>query len=348
VLSKAWDLVFGYLKARPWWGAVEPFVLLAFGWVAAQVTAFQWLAASAAFRPSVALFLDSYVSKRITVAALGLAALGLVFKGGEAAGREPAASRVRAYWQAHRPLLLRRLVGVLLVGAAVTVGIRVNTPNRVSHVTVRLMSLPGDVTPEGVAYLVYELNRRQRHWHLEVDFRPFTEEMLTSGEAERCRGDERPRLCQAEALAAGEPFIGITAEALGGAYFGEHRRGVSVVSTFDRAAYAPLSTYEYLAYSLVLQSVSIHLDVDGGGLPEDAFAEGRRSRGGLFEFVPEKTALKAAILAARLSPEEEGLLLNRFGSDYVTTCAELLTMEWLYSPRVRGNLERVFGATLGR
>jgi hypothetical protein len=119
------------------------------------------------------------------------------------------------------------------------------------------------------------------------------------------------------------------------------------VSTADRAAYAPLSTYEYLAYCLVLQSLAIHLDVNGG-LPPGAFEDQPRSHGGLFQFVPEKRALKASMLAARLSPGEEALLLNRFGPAYVSACAELLTMDWLYAERVRGNLERAFGAKLAR
>ena len=208
------------------------------------------------------------------------------------------------------------------------------------------MALDDDVTPEALAYLVYELNRRQRHWYFKVDFRPFTPEMLTSAEAERCGADERPQLCYALGLSAGEPFIGITSSSLGGAYFAEHRGGVSVISTADRDAYSPLSTYEYLAYCLILQAIAIHLDASGA-LPEDAFAEGEVSYGGLLQFVPKKEALKSSILAARLSPDDEALLLNEFGSDYVATCASLLTMEWLYGGRVRSNLEKVFGAKIG-
>jgi len=41
-------------------------------------------------------------------------------------------------------------------------------------------------------------------------------------------------------------------------------------------------------------------------------------------------------------------LLNECGSDDVATCASLLTMEWLYGGRVRSNLEKVFGAKIGR
>jgi hypothetical protein len=348
MLSKLWDLAFNYLKARPYWSYIEPFVLIAVAWGAAQVLAYQWLAASSSFNPTIGLFLSSYLSIRITIGAFGIVTILLVTSLRRGSDVRAAAGRFGAYWQAHRNGIMYRTLGVALVVAAVAVGFRVYSPNRVSHITVRFMALEPSVAPEAVAYLIYELNRRQRHWYFNVDFRPFTEEMLTSDQANRCRADERPQLCQAEALAEVQPFIGITAEPLGGAYFAEHRRGVSVISTFDRAAYEPLSTYEYLAYTLVLQGIAIHLDLHGGGLPPGAFEQQRVSHGGLFQFVPEKQALKSSILAARLGPDEEALLLNRFGSDYVATCATLLTMDWLYSERVRGNLERVFGAKLGR
>lgn len=42
-----------------------------------------------------------------------------------------------------------------------------------------------------------------------------------------------------------------------------------MISTADREAYAPLSTYEYLAYCLIVQAIVIHLDLSGV-LPEDA------------------------------------------------------------------------------
>lgn len=348
MLSKLWDLALAYVKARPYWSVIEPFVLVVLGWGAAQGLAYQWLATSSSFKPTIGLFAGSYLSKRITIAALGVIGIMLITRLHGRSEGQGAVGRFGAYWRTHRRGIMRRGFGIALVVAVVAVGFRAYSPNRVSHITVRFMTLDPHVTPEALAYLIYELNRRQRHWHFDVDFRPFTEEMLTSSQADGCRADERPRLCHAEALADDQPFIGITAESLGGAYFAEHRGGVSVISTFDHAAYEPLSTYEYLVYCLILQGIVIHLDVYGGGLPAGAFEEQRVSYGGLFQFIPDKQVLKAAILAARLGPDEEALLLNRFGSDYVSTCAALLTMDWLYSERVRGNLERVFSVKLGR
>jgi len=349
-MNKLLDYLLGYLKGKPYWAAIEPFVLVAVGWGTVQLFAYQWLSASSSFKPSTEVFLGSYLSIRITIVAVGLVAILLVTRAFRRKDKDDApgpVGRLATYWQRNRSWIVRRSIAVALIVAAVVVGFRVYSPNRVSHITVRFMSLDDDVTPEGLAYLVYELNRRQRHWYFNVDFREFSQEMLTSTQAQRCGGDQRPQLCHALALSEGEPFIGITTESLGGAYFAEHRDAVSVISTFDRDAYAPLSTYEYLAFCLILQAIAIHLDASGA-LPEDAFAESEVSHGDPLQFVPKKEALKSSILAARLSPDQEALLLNEFGSDYAAACASLLTMEWLYGGRVRSNLEKVFGAKIGR
>ena len=55
--------------------------------------------------------------------------------------------------------------------------------------------------------------------------------------------------------------------------------------------------------------------------------------------------MKATILAARLSPEEEAMLFNRFGADYMNVCRQLLTLDWLRSERVVKNLAVHFGVT---
>jgi hypothetical protein len=346
-MNKLLDLVLGYLKGRPYWAVIEPFVIVAIGWGTVQLFVYQWLSASSSFKPSAKVFLGSYLSTRITIVALGLVAILLVTRTIRRKDDAPGpVGRLATYWNVNRGWIVRRSIAVALIVAAVVVGFRVYSPNRVSHITVRFMSLDNDVTPEGLAYLIYELNRRQRHWYFKVDFSDFTPEVLTSEQAQRCADDQRPQLCLALALSEGKPFIGITTESLGGAYFAERRGVVSVISTVDRDAYAPLSTYEYLAYCLILQAITIHLDASGA-LPDYAFAEEKVSHGDVLQFIPEKPALKSAMLAARLSPEQEALLLNEFGSDYAAACASLLTMEWLYGGRVRSNLEKVFGAKIG-
>jgi hypothetical protein len=342
MLGRIPDLIVGYLKGRPYWSAIEPFVVLALVWGTAQSLAYGVLARSSALNPTIGMFLRSYLSIRITIVALGVAAILLMLRRRKTSGPNAATGRIAAYWQANRRGIVYRALGIVLVLAAVGAGFIAYSPNRISHITVRFVSLPADARPEALAYLIYELNRRQRHWQYNVDFKPATAEELPSSVPAEC--GRRPQLCLAEFLADGRPFIAVTRESLGGAYFAEHRGGVSVIST-DKAGYQPLSVYEYLVYCLILQSIVIHLDLQGG-LPADAFAPEQLSRGGLFQFIPERQALKSSILAARLSPDEEALLLNTFGADYVATCAELLTMEWLYSDRVKSNLEQAFGVAL--
>jgi hypothetical protein len=336
------DIIVNYLKGRPYWAVIEPFVVVALVWGAAQSLAYGWLVRSSSLDPTIAMFLTSYLSIRITIVAIGIVAILLILRKRKPADARAATGRLAVYWQSNRRGILYRALGVALVLAAVGGGFFVYSPNRVSHITVRFVSLAPDVKREALAYLIYELNRHQRHWQFSVDFKAATTEELPSNLPADCA--RRPQLCLAEVLADGRPFIAITRESLGGAYFAEHRGGVSVISTHD-AGYEPLSAYEYLVYCLILQSIVIHLDLQGG-LPADAFAEDQLSRGGLFQFSPERQALKSSILAARLSPDEEALLLNTFGADYVATCAALLTMEWLYSDRVKGNLKQVFGVSL--
>lgn len=342
MLGKIPDIVVGYLKGRPYWAVIEPFVVVALVWGAAQSLAYGLLVRSSSLDPTIAMFLTSYLSIRITIVAIGIVAVLLILRKRKPADASAVTGRFAAYWQANRRGIVYRALGVTLVLAAVAAGFIAYSPNRVSHISVRFVSLPADVKPEALAYLIYELNRRQRHWQYNVDFKPATVEELPSNVPVDC--DRRPQLCLAEFLADGRPFIAITRESLGGAYFAEHRGGVSVISSHE-AGYAPLSVYEYLVYCLILQSIVIHLDLQGG-LPPDAFAADQLSRGGLFQFIPERQALKSSILAARLSPDEEALLLNTFGADYVATCAALLTMDWLYSDRVKGNLQQAFKVSL--
>jgi hypothetical protein len=61
-MNKLLDLVLGYLKGRPYWAVIEPFVLVAIGWGTVQLFVYQWLSASSSFKPSAEVFLGSYLS----------------------------------------------------------------------------------------------------------------------------------------------------------------------------------------------------------------------------------------------------------------------------------------------
>jgi len=90
----------------------------------------------------------------------------------------------------------------------------------------------------------------------------------------------------------------------------------------------------------------IHLNGNCSGLPTGAFQVSRLSYGDLFEFTPRRNQLKAAILAAHLSPKGQELLANCFGLEYMNTCNRLLSLDWLQTGRVRDNLEKNFGIKL--
>jgi hypothetical protein len=229
----------------------------------------------------------------------------------------------------------------------VVVAFRYFGPHPVSTIRIKFLNEPEGFKPDALAYLVYELNRQQKNWFYELDFEPFNPGSLKSSEAEEAARQERPKLYYAELIAKGQPLIAITEESLGKAFFCEHRNNVSVISTVDKAYYAPLSTYEYMAYCLVVQSILIHLDMHRSGLPPGTFEPSAASHGGIFQFNPNKRVLKATILAAQLSPEEEAMLFNRFGADYMNVCRQLLTLDWLHSDRVVKNLAVHFGETNG-
>jgi hypothetical protein len=52
--------------------------------------------------------------------------------------------------------------------------------------------------------------------------------------------------------------------------------------------------------------------------------------------------MKAAILTGHLSRTGEELVLNCFGVEYMTIVAKLLTLDWLHTKKVTGNLKKAF------
>lgn len=141
-------------------------------------------------------------------------------------------------------------------------------------------------------------------------------------------------------------MIAITTKSLGRDHFWLNRGSTSVITTADWKPFIPPSLYEYLVYSVLTQSVILHLNSQCSGLPVGAFRESREGFGDLFEFSPRRYAMKAAILAAHLSPLQEQMLMNCFGAGYMKTTSSLLTLEWLRSDAVRKNLERNFEVSL--
>jgi hypothetical protein len=119
-----------------------------------------------------------------------------------------------------------------------------------------------------------------------------------------------------------------------------------VISAGQWKSFEPPSIYEYLSYALIVQSTLIHLNQSCGGLPSAAFQSSRFSYGDLFEFVPRRNQMKAAILAAHLGPKGQELLANCFGLEYMNVSNQLLSLDWLHAGRVHENLEKTFGVKL--
>lgn len=353
MILKLWDAIAGYLRDKPYWSKIQPAFTLITLYLTVQVLAYQYVEWRYGLSPSLSLYLRSYVCKQITLVFVAIAVGGLLFALQGRSGEESSRSRIAGALRRHGRTLLVRLavVGLLL---AVVVPLLVGlSPNKVSHIRLRFLEEPeafderaAPFDKNAFVYLIYELNKLQRTWYFEVDFNPFNEDILTSKEKARCSGRDDTSLCYAELLAQGKPLIAITGQPLGQDNFWQNRGRVSVISTYRWQNYQPPSVYEFLVYSVIVQSLVIHLNEHCKGLPEGAFHEERIAYGDLFQFSPKRREMKSVILASHLSPAGEELLFNCFGPEYLSTASKLLTLDWLHSPKVTQNLAKSFKVQL--
>ena len=351
MLSSFWSALLKHLEQQPYWKAVQPLFIVLFGTVAAESLAYQYVKSYYNLTGPM-LFLGSYVSVRILACGAGLLLLLVVFRLAPGKIDRPNPGRMLSFYREHRASVLFHSAAVAIVASAVGYVVVATNPAQASRITIRLADLPDDVHRDALTYLIYEVNRMQRQWYFEVDARPFNPAVLTSSERASCtpdRANEPPLLCYAEGWAAAQgPLIVITSQPLSGEiYFATHRGLASVITTADSTSIDPVTNYEYLAYMIVLQSMLIQLDVHGTS-PQDMFTPGMRSSGAVFDFAPSRDLFKPAMLAPRLSPAQETLIFNRFGPDYLGVCSRLLSMDWLYAPRVRENLAKLFKVSLSR
>jgi hypothetical protein len=286
------------------------------------------------------LFLKSYIFKQITV--IFFSFLVIVFLFSIKVGRKELLNQNEILNSAYRYLrIFWKKAVLLIVIIAITFPIVLYfSPKKVSNIRIKLLSR-ADFNLNAFVYLLYELNKLQKNWYFEVDFDPFDEKILSSKERELCAGGTK-NLCYAETISDGQLFIGITSNGLGRDFFWQNRNKVSVISTFGWKNFSPPSVYEYLIYSIITQSILIHLNTHCEGLPVNAFKQSRVAYGDLFQFLPRRNAIRANILAAHLNYYAEELLLNCFGAEYMSICSQLLTMEWLHSERILNNLKNVY------
>lgn len=357
MLGELWKTLLDYLKRTPYWPVLEPVLLLGFLYVGVCVVAYQYVQWRYQVTLDPSLFLQSYLFRQASIAFVAVVSTFCVVVVGRGGRRG----------------LAMRSVAVLVIGALTLYLLQRWAPeSRISPIRVRFAAF-GAFAPrpdddrarqayqrlrEVVQYLLYEINHRQRAWQLELETRPFRTDLAPKVDEDRCAADDTPPLCIAEAFhrmsltsqASYPPLMLVTAEPLGGggtrAWFWLNRGPVSVITTSDWGGPASAGIVEFLAYALVVQSLTIHMQrhcalaQPPGGSPEGVVV------GNVFDLQPGLDAMRSAVLSGHLSRDDERRLLNCFGPDYMRTATSLLGLAWLRSPPVRDNVRRVYGLEL--
>jgi hypothetical protein len=361
MLGKVWETLLEYLRRTPYWSRIEPWTLAAFLYVGVVVCAYQYVQWRYGVTLSVPLFLRSYLFKQTTIGYLAVLASWIVLTQGIKAERAR--------------LSLRITVIVLILATALFALQRLAPQASVSSIRLMFAGQDALVAPDSIGaatapapslnreatiYLVFVLNRLQRAWHFEIDFRRVQWDGLPQSAEQRCQQDDRPSLCFARAYLARQraedpgfpPLVLVSADPLGPVpdrdLFWLHEGGASVISTYDWRDYTAPGLYEYLVYTLIVQGVLTHLDTHCGGAAAVRPAGDRDViYGNVFEYYPRRDAFKAAILSGYLGVDDEARLLNCFGPEYLDTTARLLKLDWLRSDPVKSDLEKVYGVKLG-
>jgi hypothetical protein len=337
MLSRFVELILDHLKGKSYWPLIEPVYTLLALYVVSGVIAYQYIEWRYHFTPELSTFIHSYIVKQISVVFLAFALLALVLgTNWKTVVRAEVSTRLGGWFRTGaRKLVLAGIIVVIATGVFLHL-----TPHRVSEIKITFLENPTSFDEYAFAYIVYELNRSQTDWHFTLDSDIFNPDSLTSSEIAQCGEDS---LCYAKLIAEGQPLIGITETGFEQGSFWVNSGSVSVISAGDWKEFEPPSMYEYLSYSLIVQSTVIHLNSNCSGLPAGAFQNSRVSYGDLFEFMPRRHELKAGILAAHLSRRGQELLANCFGLEYMNTTDRLLSLDWLHSGRVHHNLGKYFG-----
>ena len=201
---------------------------------------------------------------------------------------------------------------------------------------------------DALVYLLFEINRRQTAWQFELETVRFRRDLVGGQAEESCRGDYQ-LLCLLESYEEGARRVLITdapLDAASRARFWLHRGESSVITIWDWRRIEQPIIYEYLAYTLILQALVIHMDASCGETAlQAARGEGIVS-GNVFENQPQEPGMIAAVLAGHLGPDDQRRLLDCFGPAYLHRAVDLISLDWLRSAPVRDNLDRVYGVSL--
>ena len=235
MLGDLWKTLLDYLKRTPYWPVLEPVLLVGFLYVGLCVVAYQYLQLRYQVTLYLALFLQSYLLRQVSVGFVAVIAAFVVLTAGhpsatpgEAQAPSPAqAGPVGASlgrWRGMARGLAARIVLVLLIGAVALYLLQRWTPEfKVSPIRVRFAAFDtfAAASPhaeqdasrekeateyqrlrEIVQYLLYEINHRQRAWQLEFDTHTFRTDLVSKADEDRCAQDDTPPFCIAEAFRA--------------------------------------------------------------------------------------------------------------------------------------------------
>jgi hypothetical protein len=355
MLGEVWKRLFGYLERQPYWSKLEPVLLAGLLYVAALVLTYQYVQWQYHYAPEPFVFLRSYLAKQVTAVylAVALAVMALLVTPRATDTGAPSGWRIvrrRGFWLRVSSVSAAAVLAGL-VWAATSPSRTADDITIVFHTESRLSSDLGFDT-NALTYLIYELNRQQRAWHYEIDTELFDASAVTHAARASCEAHPVVLLCLAGAWAAESgagQLILVSGESLGklGAphYFWSHEAGVSVISTADWRGFSEPSVYEYLAYSIIQQTIRIHLETQCRLLSQRLEREATM-RAGIFEFVPNRAMMPPRLLSAQLSSPMEETLFNCFGAQYTVDAKRLLSLDWLRSEPVPNNLRRVYGVRL--
>jgi hypothetical protein len=382
MLGDLWKTLLDYLKRTPYWPVLEPVLLVGFLYVGVCVVAYQYIQWRYQVALDPALFLQSYLFRRVSVGFVAVVGSFLALTAGRAApapagaADAPGARPATRWWRPGRGMAARIVLVLLIGGVTLYLLQRWAPESKISPVRVQFAAFGAFGPQEGddrararaadeylrlrdvAQYLLYEINHRQRAWQLEFETGIFRADLVTGADEKRCAQDTTPPLCLAEAFRRGmltrlpsyPPLVLVAAEPLGGdgtqAWFWLNRGPVSVVTTSDWGGPGSAGVVEFLAYALVVQSLMIHMQAYCGLAQPPVGAPEGVVIGNVFDLQPGFNAMRAAVLTGHLSPRDERRLLNCFGPEYMRTATALLSLGWLRSPPVSKNLLDVYGVKL--
>jgi hypothetical protein len=354
MLGEMWKSLTGYLEKQPYWERLQPITLLVFLYAGAAIVVYQYLQWQYGLAPPPEIFLRSYLFKQVTVIFIVVVAAIAAFRLRRPTDEAPLPG-TRAWFVRHKGWLAQRflVVALILVGGFLLL-MWVTPSPAVANVVLRFHPperslLRFDFDPLRLTYLVYELNREQRAWHFEVDLAPFDETLVPAADTLPCGSERRRLLCIADAYNResgrnDRPLILITHEGFGSgstgrSYYWLHDDAVSVISATDWRFQAP-SIYDYLAYSIVVHSLLIHLDTQCADFRPPA-EDDRTMQGDIFEPQVDRRLMQASVMASHLSRDLEEMLLNCFGPAYAADAGRLLSLDWLHDDRVLQNADSI-------